>query len=60
MDGSLGRQQGGIGLGLSLVKRLVELLDGSITVGGEQGRGAVFRVSLPVSMPGDRDAESGS
>lgn len=37
----------GNGLGLALVKRIVELHDGSITVSSEPGQGAVFTVILP-------------
>ena len=37
----------GHGLGLSVVKALVELLDGTITVGGRPGHGPVFSVTVP-------------
>lgn len=37
----------GNGLGLSIVKRIVELADGQITVNSEVGKGATFRVILP-------------
>lgn len=39
---------GGTGIGLSLVKELVTLLEGSITVKTELGKGSQFIVSIPV------------
>jgi PAS domain S-box-containing protein len=47
LDSSLARQQGGTGLGLSLVSRLVELHGGGISVESEVGQGSRFTVSLP-------------
>ena len=40
----------GSGMGLSIVKRLVESMGGSIDVGDAAGRGSVFRISLPKSV----------
>ncbi len=40
------RGQGGSGLGLVLVKRLVEAMNGSISVHSEPGRGTTFRVTI--------------
>lgn len=51
IDGSLEKSQGGLGLGLYIVKRLVELHDGSITVeSGGDGTGSRFAVRLPAAL----------
>jgi|GEM_PF-563980 len=42
------RSQGGLGIGLALVRRLVELHDGSVSCRSDGlGKGSVFTVSLP-------------
>ena len=46
-DKSRDRSQDGNGLGLSLVKKIVEMHGGSITVKSERGQGAEFIVTLP-------------
>jgi PAS domain S-box-containing protein len=47
-DTSSARRYGGLGLGLSLVKNLVELHGGTITAASDgKGRGATFTVVLP-------------
>ncbi len=49
VDRSMDRSQGGLGIGLTLVKRLIELHDGSIQVRSEgPGKGSEFIVRLPV------------
>jgi signal transduction histidine kinase len=49
-DSGFTRAPGGLGLGLTIAKRLVELHDGSIEAHSEgEGRGATFVVRLPAS-----------
>ena len=48
-DQSRTRATGGAGLGLTIVKRLVEAHKGDISVTSESGNGTTFKVFLPVS-----------
>ena len=49
-DGSSTRSHGGLGLGLSITRHLVEMHGGHISAGSEgEGKGAVFTVLLPHS-----------
>lgn len=47
VDSSLSRQAEGAGIGLSLVKKFVESLGGSISVKSELGKGSAFTILLP-------------
>lgn len=50
-DGSTTRQYGGLGLGLSIVKSLVELHGGSVQAQScGEGLGTTFRIHLPVPL----------
>ena len=50
-DGALDRSQGGLGIGLTLVRRLVELHGGRVTVASDgPGAGSEFVVRLPLRL----------
>ena len=57
VDATLERSQGGLGIGLALVRNLVELHDGRIDVRSDgPNRGSEFTVSLPLMPAGVADA----
>ncbi len=50
-DASTTREYGGLGLGLSIVKHLIELHGGTVRADSAgEGQGAVFRVELPLTV----------
>lgn len=59
VDSSLSRSYGGSGLGLSLVKEMVDLLGGSVQVKSSPGSGSVFTVEIPYEGVGGGDADEG-
>ena len=48
---SLARSEGGLGIGLSLVKRLTEMHGGTVSVSSLEGQGSEFVVHLPEAQP---------
>nr|WP_255672567.1 PAS domain S-box protein [Corallococcus sp. AS-1-6] len=55
-DSGSTRKTGGLGLGLSIVRHIVEMHGGTVTAASEgEGRGATFTVRLPLSVTQRRD-----
>ncbi|HTJ18829.1 MAG TPA: ATP-binding protein [Steroidobacteraceae bacterium] len=51
------RLPAGEGIGLSIVKRLCELLDASIELQSAAGQGSTFRVIFPRHYPGNSNVQ---
>lgn len=62
LDASPARKQSGLGLGLALVKRLVELMNGSLGVISKSGLGSTFhfRIPLPLASSEEEEAHTGA
>ena len=55
LDGSTSREYSGTGLGLALVRELIELLGGNVTVQSQLGVGTTFQIELPFKLPSDEE-----
>ena len=59
-DQKTSRQHGGMGLGLAIVRHLVELHGGTVNAASEgEGKGATFTVSLPITPVYQVDSSGG-
>jgi two-component system, sensor histidine kinase len=56
LESGLSRSYNGLGLGLSLVHKLVSLMGGSVTVESEAGRGSLFTVTVPLDLPANGES----
>jgi signal transduction histidine kinase/CheY-like chemotaxis protein len=56
-DASVTRRYGGTGLGLALVRELVQLMGGTVRAQSAVGQGSAFVVTLPFALVGGRRAE---
>jgi signal transduction histidine kinase len=51
VEGTATRVHGGFGLGLSIVKQLVQLMNGDINVKSKVAAGSIFTITLPLVIP---------
>jgi PAS domain S-box-containing protein len=57
VDDSATREHSGAGLGLSIVKQLVEMMGGKVTLESELGQGSTFTIILPLTPSAQDEGE---
>ncbi len=55
--GHLGKDRGGTGIGLALVKELTEIMIGKVSLDSTEGKGTAFNIQLPVQFIQDKVTE---
>ncbi|MCK5171406.1 MAG: response regulator, partial [Bacteroidales bacterium] len=58
IDSALSRQYEGTGLGLALVNNLVNMHNGSVTIGSQEEKGSRFIVTIPIMEPESKFKDS--
>lgn len=49
-DGAITRRYGGTGLGMSIVRRLVSMMNGQIDISSRKGAGTLVKITLPLPL----------
>ena len=57
MDDSATREYGGAGLGLSIVKQLIDLMGGEVRLESAIDQGSTFTVILPLALNAPEEAK---
>jgi len=56
VDGSITKKYSGTGLGLAICKKIADLLEGSISVNSQSGKGSTFVFTIPMNFIGKSEA----